>query len=279
MLEHFPPAFKGTLNSIVDSTPTLSHRIYQKELAERRQGVRDAFGRGIGGLDNGETFDRILSMINEAKQPIIYAGQGVISAGDRGVAALRAFAEKANIPVTTTLQGMGAFDELHPLSLHMLGMHGSAYANFAMQNADLVITLGARFDDRVTGDVKRFAPEARRAETEGRGGIIHFEISPKNISKVVSPTEAVIGDVAASLEALLPHVAAQERAAWFEQIDEWKELHPFSWDSAPDGAMKGQQVIEEMMRQTADRSEDVICTTGVGQHQVRCVKLLGVCAK
>ena len=87
---------------------------------------------------------------------------------------------------------MGAFDELSPLSLHMLGMHGSAYANFAVQEADLIVSLGARFDDRVTGNINKFAPAALAAEREGRGGIIHFEISPKNVDKVVVATEAVV---------------------------------------------------------------------------------------
>lgn len=99
-----------------------------------------------------EDWERIAQMINGAARPLIYAGQGIISAG--ACAELRTMAAKANIPVTTTLQGMGAFDELDPRSVHMLGMHGSAYANYAMQNADCIIALGARFDDRVTGNLK-----------------------------------------------------------------------------------------------------------------------------
>ncbi|KAG1227036.1 hypothetical protein G6F68_019651 [Rhizopus microsporus] len=112
---------------------------------------------------------RAATMINKAKRPVIYAGQGVMGHPD-GPKLLRALADNGNIPVTTTLQGLGIFDELDKKSLHMLGMHGSCYANLAMQNADLIIALGARFDDRVTGNVKAFAPEAVKAAKEGRGG-------------------------------------------------------------------------------------------------------------
>ena len=258
----------GILQERVDSTPTLAQRIFQKELAERRAGVRDEDGKGKGGADDSESFVRVVDMINNAERPVIYAGQGVISAGDDAVQGLRDLAIAGNIPVTTTLQGMGAFDELHPLSLHMLGMHGSAYANLAMQEADVILALGTRFDDRVTGDVKRFAPKAREAEMSGKGGIIHFEISPKNISKIVRPTEVVIGDVGSSIQAMLSHIKHRDRKEWFTDIDNWKAKHPFRCTPAKGGRMKGQEVIEELMRQTADCSEDVICTTGVGQHQM-----------
>ena len=126
---------------------------------------------------------RVAKMVNMAKKPVIYAGQGVIALPE-GPKLLAEFAEKCMIPTTTTVHGLGGFDELNDLSLHMLGMHGSPYANLAMQEADLIIALGARFDDRVTINLEKFAPQARAAEKENRGGIIHFEIMPKNI---VSP--------------------------------------------------------------------------------------------
>lgn len=119
---------------------------------------------------------RSAHLINIAKKPVIYAGQGVLGTPE-GPKLLKELADKAYLPVTTTLQGLGAFDEEDPKSLHMLGMHGSAYANMSMQEADLIIALGARFDDRITGNVARFAPQARAAAAEGRGGIIHFEVS------------------------------------------------------------------------------------------------------
>ena len=127
-----------------------------------------------------------------AKKPVIYAGQGVI-AFPEGPKLLAELAEKCKIPVCTTVHGLGGFDELNELSLHMLGMHGSPYANLAMQDSDLIIALGARFDDRVTGSLGKFAPQAKAAEKEGRGGIVHFEIMPKNIvscSSLLGNTDA-----------------------------------------------------------------------------------------
>ena len=126
------------------------------------------------------SIQRVAKLINGAKKPVIYAGQGIIALPE-GPKLLMEFAEKCQIPVTTTLQGLGGFDELNDLSLYMLGMHGSPFANLAMQEADVIIALGARFDDRVTGSVAKFAPQAKAAEKEGRGGIVHFEIMPKNI--------------------------------------------------------------------------------------------------
>ena len=123
---------------------------------------------------------RVARLINISKKPVIYAGQGVIALPE-GPALLKALSDMASIPVTTTLQGLGGFDELNEKSLHMLGMHGSPYANMAMQEADLIIALGARFDDRVTGHIGRFAPQAKAAASENRGGIVHFEILPKNV--------------------------------------------------------------------------------------------------
>ncbi|KAJ3780438.1 DHS-like NAD/FAD-binding domain-containing protein [Lentinula aff. detonsa] len=111
---------------------------------------------------------------------------------------------EGNIPVTTTLQGLGAFDETDGKSLHMLGMHGSAYANIAMQQADVIIALGARFDDRVTGKFDTFAPATRAAALQGRGGIIHFEIQPKNVNKVVQASIPILGDVVTNMASLVP---------------------------------------------------------------------------
>ena len=136
--------------------------------------------RNLGQKQLEDSIQRVAKLVNMAKKPVIYAGQGMIALPE-GPKLLAEFAEKCKIPTTTTLQGLGGFDELNDLSLHMLGMHGSPYANLAMQEADLIIALGARFDDRVTGSVAKFAPQAKAAAEEGRGGIVHFEIMPKNI--------------------------------------------------------------------------------------------------
>ena len=217
------------------------------------------------------TLHRVANLINIARKPVIYAGQGVL-AKETGAKFLRELSERAQIPVTTTLQGLGAFDERDEKSLHMLGMHGSAYANMAMQEADLILALGARFDDRVTGNLTAFAPQARAAAMQGRGGIVHFEIMPKNINKVVEATEAVEGDVTDSLELLLPHVRSVERSSreeWFGQIKEWKARYPFTYyPSKPGEKIKPQAVIECLSDLCEPFKEKVIITTGVGAHQM-----------
>lgn len=241
-----------------DIVPRVAKRNAEKAQIQRSQLALDPQQR-----------QRLAKMINEAERPVIYAGQGVLSAG--AVAELRELAAKGNIPVTTTLLGMGAFDETDPRSLHMLGMHGAAYANYAMQNADVIIALGARFDDRVTGNLKKFAPAAYRAAAEGRGGLVQFEITPKNINKVVNVHEAVLGDVKANLTHLLPHIKHAERSSWFTAINKWKAAHPFNYPAArAEGALKPQRVIEEVYNQlqAAGQVPDTIITTGVGQHQM-----------
>ena len=212
---------------------------------------------------------RVANLINIAKKPVIYAGQGLI-ARPEGPELLATLSSKASIPVTTTLQGLGGFDELDHKSLHMLGMHGSPYANMAMQEADLIIALGARFDDRVTGSIAKFAPQAKAAAAENRGGIVHFEIMPKNINKVVQATEAVEGDVATNIALLLPYVKnIPDRPAWFEQIHHWKSTFPFAYEKeTPDSLIKPQTVIEKLSDLTQDIKDRTIITTGVGQHQM-----------
>jgi acetolactate synthase I/II/III large subunit len=215
---------------------------------------------------------RVADLVNMAKKPVIYAGQGVILS-EGGSEILKELAEKSSIPVTTTLQGLGGFDELDEKSLHMLGMHGSAYANMAVQEADLLIALGARFDDRVTGVISKFAPGAKAAAAEGRGGIVHFEIMPKNINKVVQATEAIEGDVTDNLRQLLPQLETRtmaDRKEWFGQINEWKKKWPLSdYERAErSGLIKPQTLIEELSNLTADRKDNTFISTGVGQHQM-----------
>lgn len=218
------------------------------------------------------TVQRSAKLVNQAKKPIILAGQGIMGHPD-GPKFLKELSEKAQIPVTTTLQGLGGYDELDPKSLHMLGMHGSPYANLAIQEADLLLALGARFDDRITGSVARFAPAARQAALEGRGGIVHFDIMPKNINKVVQATEAVEGDVTTNLAMMMPYIeerTPEQRSEWLSQIAAWKERFPFAFEkeSGPDAMIKPQTVISMLSDITAHRNQDTIITTGVGQHQM-----------
>lgn len=225
--------------------------------------------RGLSRKQLEGTIKRSADLINIAKKPVIYAGQGVLATSE-GPKLLKELADKACIPVTTTLQGLGGFDEQDPKSLHMLGMHGSAYANMSMQEADLIIALGARFDDRITGSVARFAPQARAAAAEGRGGIIHFEIMPKNINKVVQATEAVEGDVATNLAALIPQLnAVSSRPEWFGQINDWKTRFPWAYEKeGPNGLIKPQTIMTKLSELTESMKDNTLITTGVGQHQM-----------
>lgn len=210
----------------------------------------------------------VADALNKAQKPILYVGQGMLATPD-GPRILKELVEKGNIPVTTTLQGLGAFDEEHPHSLHMLGMHGSAYANLAMQTADVIIALGARFDDRVTGNLSKFAPGARRAALSNKGGIFHFDIMSKNINKVVQVNGFVEGDAAANVALMLPFVKPLTRKPWFDQLKEWKEKYPFNYHPSVDGnAIKPQEIIEALNYAVRDIKDKVIISTGVGQHQM-----------
>ncbi|KAJ2592585.1 Acetolactate synthase, mitochondrial [Coemansia sp. RSA 1722] len=252
----------GVLNrAIANARPFLPSRPMPESIG--RSGVHDAARK------HHETLQRVAELCNGAKKPVIYAGHGVLSSPG-GWKLLREFADKANIPVTTTLMGLGAFDELDPKSLHMLGMHGSVYANLSIQSADLVIALGARFDDRVTGNLRHFAPEAKKAALEGRGGIVHFDILPKNINKTVNADIAVEGDVGQNLAALIPHVEHRARDLWFDRIQTWKSKYPFSYapEADPSRDLKPQSVIVELDRQLQHEKGNTILTTGVGQHQM-----------
>lgn len=212
---------------------------------------------------------RSADLLNQAKKPVIYAGNGILNS-EEGPALLKELADKCQIPVTTTLQALGAFDQEDPKSLDMLGMHGSAFANLAIQNADCIIALGARFDDRVTGSIPKFAPEAQKAATEGRGGIIHFEIAPKNINKVIQATEAVEGDVTKNLRAFIPLLnEVKARPTWFDQIKKWKHKYPYEYSKeTPGSKIKPQTLISELSKLCNESGKETIVTTGVGQHQM-----------
>jgi len=191
--------------------------------------------------------------INKSKQPVLYVGGGVIIAN--AAEELRTVAEKGHLPVTMTLLGLGSFDQRKPESLDMLGMHGSAYANYAVQECDLLIAVGARFDDRVTGKLETFAPNAKT---------IHIDIDPSSISKNVQVDIPVVGDAKVILAVLAKEVEYQERKAWFKKIAKWKKEFPFRYDQNS-SAIKPQYVIEEICRQTKN---EAIVTTGVGQNQM-----------
>ena len=205
-----------------------------------------------GGKGNERQVKRAVDVINAAKKPILYVGGGAILA--EASDAVTALAEKGKLPVTTTLLGLGAFDESNDLSLHMLGMHGTAYANYAVQECDCLVSIGARFDDRVTGDLSRFAPNAT---------IIHIDIDPSNISKNVDAQYPLVGDAKAICEQMLPYIETPDRSGWLTQIDAWKKEFPLAYEKA--GKIKPQEVCELLGTMT---DHDAIIATGVGQHQM-----------
>jgi len=202
-----------------------------------------------------------VAMINGAQRPVLYLGGGVIKAEASDLATR--FAETANLPAVTTLMARGVIPDSHPLALGMPGMHGCFTATTAMQKADLLIAVGARFDDRVTGDPTRFAPGAK---------IIHIDVDPAEIGKVRNPDIPIVGDARAVLEQLtaemersLQGTSAPVRAEWFETLRGWQAAHPLRYDQDPEGPIQQQYVIEELYRLT---DGDAIVVAGVGQHQM-----------
>ncbi|MHC4871400.1 MAG: biosynthetic-type acetolactate synthase large subunit [Planctomycetota bacterium] len=190
--------------------------------------------------------------INNAEHPVIFAGGGaIISNCAQEMAKL---SKKGSIPVTTSMMGLGIIDENEPLSLGMLGMHGTAYANYAVTESDLLIAIGARFDDRVTGKISEFAPNAK---------IIHIDIDPTSISKNIKVDLPIIGDAKTILKQLLPLVSKKTRTDWEKNIAELKKDNQLSY--AGDG-LKPQHIIEQLGFKTRE-SNSIICTD-VGQHQM-----------
>ena len=201
---------------------------------------------------NPRQIERIAKMINTAKRPLFYVGGGVISAGASGE--LRKAVEIAKIPVTPTLMGLGAFPSAHPLCLGMLGMHGTVYANKAVMDCDLLIAVGARFDDRVTGKLAAFAPNAK---------VIHIDIDPTSVSKNVQVQFPVIGCVKNIFRQLLPLLEERDRTPWLDQIAAWKRDFPLNF-TAP--GLTPQHVLREISRLLKDK--DPILVTDVGQNQM-----------
>ncbi|MEP9411810.1 MAG: biosynthetic-type acetolactate synthase large subunit [Candidatus Brocadia sp.] len=191
--------------------------------------------------------------INNSRQPVVYTGGGIITSGCSKE--LLELAEKGNLPVTTTLMGLGGFPEDHDLSLGMLGMHGTVYANFAVTECDLLIAIGSRFDDRVTGKIDEFAPHAK---------IIHIDIDPASISKTIKVDIPIVGDAKNILQELNKHIRFSERKEWFDKIKSWKEKNPLSYNNTG-SVIKPQYVIEQI----CDAGKgNVIITTEVGQNQM-----------
>ena len=203
-----------------------------------------------------------LALIRQARRPLLYVGGGAISSGAHE--AVKQLAERFRLPVTTTLMGKGAFDEKHPQSLGMLGMHGTAYANFAVTECDLLIATGARFDDRVTGRLDGFAPRAQ---------VIHIDIDAAEMGKTRLPDVALVADVQAARDALLAasaqHSSEGRTEAWLQRIDTWKQHYPLVVP-APEGDIAPQEVVVALR----ELAPDAFYTTDVGQHQMWAAQFL-----
>ena len=199
---------------------------------------------------------RALAMIDEAERPLLLMGQGVVQSG--ASAALRLLAEKADIPVAATLLGLGGFPATHPLALGMMGMHGEAWVNQAIQEADLIVALGMRFDDRVTGDPRRFAPHARK---------VHVEIDRAEINKTVRVDVALVADVRQVLEALVAGAALRTHVSWRQRIVALKAAAAGRdiLTRPDDGKLHAAHVIDELWRAT---NGGALVVTDVGQHQM-----------
>ena len=209
---------------------------------------------------HGKQIREAARLIANARRPVLYVGGGVIKA--RATTALRELAELTGAPVVTTLMARGAFPDSHPQHLGMPGMHGTVAAVAAMQRSDLLVTLGARFDDRVTGQLTTFAPQAK---------VVHADIDPAEISKNRRADVPIVGDCAEVISELITAVWAEcpsgcpDLAAWWRQLRHWQHAYPLGYDRPSDGMLSPQFVIERI---GALVGPDAIYTAGVGQHQM-----------
>ena len=215
----------------------------------------------IFSIDNNN-IENSVNAINKSNKPVIYLGQGCVNDYEL----LRKFAIKGNIPVISTIHGCGIFDETHDLSLQWCGMHGNATANYTLQEADCIIAIGSRFDDRTTGLVEKYAPKCFEAYNNGYGGIIHINIEKEELKKVVDSHYNYNMSCGSWLEKSIHSIKYNDRTEWLSYIDNLKETHPFTFNKEPTKLFM-ENVLVGLYEKTKDKN--VIITTGVGNHQMQ----------
>ena len=226
--------------------------VVSEEWAEDFNAELDLPGYQVQSSGNSSSITKVAEALAKSKRPLLYVGAGtVISGAAKQVLKL---AEKLQAPVTTTLLGKGGFSENHKLSVGMLGMHGTAYANKTVVDCDLIMAIGARWDDRITGKVSEFCLNATK---------IHIDIDPAEFGKIIEPDISVNGDVATVLDELLPQVKKINTKDWLKKIETWKKKHPLKYPKR--GGLRAQHVLAELDRLTASAA---IISTDVGQHQM-----------
>ncbi|SDG46911.1 acetolactate synthase 3 large subunit [Pelagibacterium luteolum] len=225
----------------------------------RHQSYRPQMDGDLGAIEAA------VDMMLRAERPVFYTGGGVINAGPEASEALRELAELTGFPVTSTLMGLGAFPASNPQWLGMLGMHGTYEANLAMHDCDVMINIGARFDDRITGRIDAFSPGSRK---------IHVDIDPSSINKVVPVDIPIIGDCARVLREMVRVYRSKSNqprteaiAPWWEQIDEWRAVNSLGYKNSTT-TIKPQYAIERLYEASKAQGKDVYITTEVGQHQM-----------